>query len=38
MILENDNGIAVGNHAFDIPLREDLITIHNGREKEIERR
>lgn len=28
MVLENDNRVAIGNHAFDSTLREDLITVH----------
>ncbi|TFB01492.1 hypothetical protein CCMA1212_006463 [Trichoderma ghanense] len=28
IVLENDDGVAVGNHAFDNPRREDLITVH----------
>lgn len=31
VVLENDNRVAVGNHAFDNTLREDLIAVH-GRE------
>lgn len=34
IVLENDNGVAVGNHALDNPLREDPVTVHDCEEKE----
>lgn len=33
IILKDDDGVAVGNHAFDNPRREDLITVHGCDEK-----